>query len=641
METKLRTIRDDANKLSPEDQRIITERDYELLQDSPFGEGSTREAYLAKYKRGDAERAVVLKVAKREVNPNSITTLVNRSKKDLDLAEVTASNEIAHPFICEVLDSFTLEDGRRVNVEPYEGATDLERMVQTVGPIKDDQKFYGIVGQLGEAVRYLHKDKRMLHRDIKPSNIWITPSGVAKVGDLQNAARIEDIEDSMMLTRGGTSFASPNLIDALLQGVPSRATPRTDLYSLGATIYFLRTGKQLFPYQLVPSERGVKIDIAGEEYSVALTHGDSVPRMEVDREEHRRFIKYGMKGLSRTDRTLIRRCFLPVHEGGFRDIDDFINYFKSSQEHFSSKFRTALVAGAKYILPVAAAVGITALATIAMTHESKRESNPPLSEILRKADYSQFSLDEPNQSDQDRDPKNNGNIAREYMNDILLPYMQKAERLLPVLEASPTGDMIRDCVTLGQNVHNMGPRLVYSWLRACALNQKASATFEEEGRVGPAFVPEQFMNLNNLMNSHGPPRNWDPRSQVAYGTMYLKQCLGPQNSGRDVADTFAEYFSSNEDINTARTRTQGIRYFPYMGQNTSGMVDGPVVRPGYGILLPQHEQDVINTAVGLYLITDNKGKVDFEKVPKLTHNPGTFTQQIRENLMYSKPKIRE
>jgi len=627
------TQTESANKLSDGDRKRILERSYELLQDKPLGEGSTREAYLARYKRGDAERLVVLKVAKREVDPRSITTRINRSKRDLDLAEVTTSNRLAHPYICEVLDSFTLDDGRRVNVEPYEEGTDLERMVNTVGPIADDKKFYGIAGQLAEALRYLHKERRMVHRDIKPSNILITPAGTAKLGDLQNAARIAEVKEGIMLTRGGTAFAHPDLIDAPLQGIPSRSSERTDLYSLAATLYFLRTGKQLFPYQLVPDEGGVPIEIGGEQHlKIALTYGDSIPRTKVDRKEHQRFIRAGMKSLPRRDRGLVRRCLVPVSKGGFEDIEEFTSRLKYNQEGFLPKLRSSLVTGAKFVLPALAIAGVTALSTIALTRESKRESTPVLSEVMRTEDYSKFSLE---------DPSETASVAREYMDDMLWPYMKKAQKLLPLVEESRMGDLINFCTQQSQRVNNMDPRLVSSWLRACALNPRASTNFEEEGRIGPVFTPERFMIANDMPYNHGPPQMWEPRSQIAYGVMYLKQCLGPSNSGRDVADAFANYFCSSEDINTARTRTNSVRYFPYIGESTSGLAKGPTIRKGYGLFLPSHEQDVVNTATALYLITDNEGKVHFDKIPQLTRIPGTLTQKLRENLVYDRPNIRE
>ena len=98
-----------------------------------------------------------------------------------------------------------------------------------------------IVQQIAEALNYAWVEQKLIHRDIKPDNIMLTASGRAKLSDLGLASIGEETHsensDEIM---GTPQYISPEH----LTGAPTDG--RSDIYSLGATLYHFVTGR--FPY---------------------------------------------------------------------------------------------------------------------------------------------------------------------------------------------------------------------------------------------------------------------------------------------------------------------------------------------------------------------------------------------------------
>ena len=591
-------------EMSQEDYQGFMQRGYEPLR--KLGEGNTRPAYLLRYtsgEQGEVSKLRVGKPSKKEVDPNSPTTKINRSKGDLDLREINISNQIHHPYIAETIDSF-LMDGRRVNIEDYYEGVDLETLVKTAGPLTSE-RFTTITNQLIEALSYLHEDKRILHRDIKPSNIIVTRDGNIKLTDLQTAARIEDIHENSMMTKGGTPYAHIYLTNAIATGKAAMATETTDVYSLGGTLYFALTGEEPTPYALVPCENGRLVELENESFKLSLKNQETGQIMErIDLNTHKKLISNKLKKVPKKYRKLFQRVLStdpenkPIHS-----TYQLKEEFKNTSSDFRERVSDAVQKGIRVAIPTLAAGLIAGLTAIAATYNwNNRGENVNSISMFNRQDYRDFSLDSVNGTEE------------ELMYKVLGPGVSGIERELENLDEETERD-INHYINFAENVHLMDRRLASAVIKAGYISEGVERVYEKnnEERLFPSFVPERFaqkysMSIDNSLGMN--PRPIDHKDEapiIGYGIKYLQLCLGP---GKDVSDVLAEYYSTNQDINIARIKSESINYFPRVDEN------GHTVHKGYGTELPPYQQGLIDTALTLYLITGNDGEIDPLKVQK-------------------------
>ncbi|MBP5515728.1 MAG: SUMF1/EgtB/PvdO family nonheme iron enzyme [Bacteroidales bacterium] len=146
-------------------------------------------------------------------------------------AEMVAS--VSHPNVVDVIGVFQENNTAYMVMQFIEGQT-LESLVVKRGALPlDEAKNY--MSQIAEAVGYIH-DCNILHRDIKPGNIMITGDYRAILIDFGSAREFVDDKTqahTSMLTRG---YAPPEQYSTV-----SRKGRYSDIYSLGATLYYVLT----------------------------------------------------------------------------------------------------------------------------------------------------------------------------------------------------------------------------------------------------------------------------------------------------------------------------------------------------------------------------------------------------------------
>lgn len=123
--------------------------------------------------------------------------------------------------------------------------TNLRELVEKQGPLPVEQALNYTL-QVAQALDHA-AGRDVVHRDIKPSNVLVTPAGEIKVVDM-GLARMHQVESSSDdLTASGVTLGTFDYISPEQARDPRMADSRSDIYSLGCTLYFMLAGRPPFP----------------------------------------------------------------------------------------------------------------------------------------------------------------------------------------------------------------------------------------------------------------------------------------------------------------------------------------------------------------------------------------------------------
>lgn len=145
-------------------------------------------------------------------------------------------SKIKHPKIVGIKNYF---EGRNYHfvLKPFASGHTLLEQVQKFG-IFSEKKALQIALEIIDALNYLHtRNEPIVFRDLKPSNIIITPNDEILLIDIESVRKKKKNSDSDTFVVGTKGYASPE------QYGYSQSTPKSDIYSLGATLYYLLCGK--------------------------------------------------------------------------------------------------------------------------------------------------------------------------------------------------------------------------------------------------------------------------------------------------------------------------------------------------------------------------------------------------------------
>ena len=164
--------------------------------------------------------------------------LFDKFKEKL-IKEARILSEVHHPYIVNVLEVFEEHNTAYIAMEYIDGYS-LKSLLGKEGMIPEQQAIR-YIRQIGEALQFVH-EKSILHLDVKPSNILIDKQGNARLIDFGVSKRydIEQEETSTTLLTLSKGFAAIEQYDN--EGI-QQFSPCPDIYSLGATLYNLLTGK--------------------------------------------------------------------------------------------------------------------------------------------------------------------------------------------------------------------------------------------------------------------------------------------------------------------------------------------------------------------------------------------------------------
>ncbi len=174
------------------------------------------------------DRTVAIKRIGRAPGPDGDPDL-RRAMREARLAAT-----LSHSHVVAVFDLAVEDDQQWLVMEYVEGLT-LAQLVQRDGPLTPDRAA-GLLKQAADALAAAHQSG-IVHRDVKPSNILVTADGHVKLTDFGIARATGD--DTM--TQTGMVTGSPAyLAPEVASGRPASAA--SDVWSLGATLYFVLTG---------------------------------------------------------------------------------------------------------------------------------------------------------------------------------------------------------------------------------------------------------------------------------------------------------------------------------------------------------------------------------------------------------------
>ncbi len=228
-----------------------------------LGSGGMGAVLKARHRR--MKRIVALKVLRNGPGPGS-------PEFDRFQREVEAAAQLTHPNVVTAYDADDGPQGPFLVMEYVEGS-DLEATVKRHGPLPVGEAVAAIV-QAARALAYAH-GRGVIHRDIKPANFMRTPDGTIKVADMGLARLVGDLAGAKDdgLTQAGTVFGTVDYMSPEQALDSKTADARSDLYSLGCTLFYLLTARAVYPAetlmgkmlahreQPVPALRTVRPDV--------------------------------------------------------------------------------------------------------------------------------------------------------------------------------------------------------------------------------------------------------------------------------------------------------------------------------------------------------------------------------------------
>jgi tetratricopeptide (TPR) repeat protein len=225
---------------SPPDSTVVSDR--QALQPTAFangryqvkrflGEGGKKKVYLAHDTTLDREVAFAL--IKSEGLDETSRARIQR--------EAQAMGRLgSHAHIVTVFD-LGEENGQPYMVTELMGGGDVEGVIEDAEdhrlPLEQAIK---IAQETCRGMEFAHS-RGIVHRDLKPGNVWLTSDGIAKIGDFGLAVALDRSRlttEGMMV--GTVCYMPPE------QAMGGEVTPRSDLYSLGAMLYEMVTGRPPF-----------------------------------------------------------------------------------------------------------------------------------------------------------------------------------------------------------------------------------------------------------------------------------------------------------------------------------------------------------------------------------------------------------
>lgn len=212
---------------------------YEVLKQ--IGKGGMSRVYLAMDRRLNKQWAIKELCRKERDKENEVVV------QGL-IAEANLMKKLDHPALPRIVDIIEINQTIYIVMDYIEGET-LQTILKKYGA-QNQEIVVEWAKQLCSVLHYLHtRNPAIIYRDMKPGNIMVTSNGNIKLIDFGIAREYKEQQIQDTVSLGTKGYAAPEQF-----GGNGQTDARTDIYSLGVTLYHLVTGKNPSepPYQLYP-----------------------------------------------------------------------------------------------------------------------------------------------------------------------------------------------------------------------------------------------------------------------------------------------------------------------------------------------------------------------------------------------------
>jgi serine/threonine protein kinase len=207
---------------------------YRILERLGCGGHST--VYLGEHRIVKRRVAIKILPVERSENPAGLARFYR---------EARAAGALDHPNVVKAHD-VDRDNGLHFLIMDYVDGSSLQEIVARLGPLSPERSAH-YIRQTAQGLHAAHV-AGLVHRDIKPANILLDRHGVIRVLDLGLVRFLCDKEDPITLKYDGNNVLGTADYVAPEQALNSHDVDiRADIYSLGATFYFLLAGRPLFP----------------------------------------------------------------------------------------------------------------------------------------------------------------------------------------------------------------------------------------------------------------------------------------------------------------------------------------------------------------------------------------------------------
>lgn len=197
-----------------------------------LGQGGMGAVYLALDQRLNNSAVAIKEMSTSTVKAGNLQNAISAFKQ-----EASMLIKLRHPALPRIMDFFPVGADRWYLVMDFIEGVSLQQVVEQTGPIPENEVLQW-AKQIGEILSYLHEQNPpIIFRDLKPSNIMLTPNGAIKLIDFGIARHFNQAGSVDTTQYGSHGFSPPE------QYGTGQTDPRADIYSLGATLHCLLSGR--------------------------------------------------------------------------------------------------------------------------------------------------------------------------------------------------------------------------------------------------------------------------------------------------------------------------------------------------------------------------------------------------------------